>query len=137
MQRRGEPRGLVDGLNGVVVRDQRQFDTRQIRRGRPRTRCFRSADANRVNQQHLHAAIAHRAGELSRRVSVRRHGQRRCTAAERAARGHQIGTGIGDIGQLHPASHFAQHSQRVRRELRIEVQREFDIGAQRIGCRTK
>ena len=97
----------------LVVRHQRQFDAGQVRRGRPHAYGVRPADTHRIDQQDLHAAIAHRTRKVTRRVPMRRHRKRRRAAAERATRRRKIGAGIGDVGELQPSSDVAQHPQRV------------------------
>ena len=62
--------------------------------------------------------------------------QRRRASAERATRRYEIGAGIGDVGQLQPASEVTQHPQRIRLHLAVEMQwldRERHLGVPCIG----
>ena len=136
-QCRGKLRA-TDAASRCLVRHQRQFDAGQIRGGRPHPCCFRSADANRVDQQDLHAAIAHRAREI---VAARADAPTPPAAAHRGRTRDTRSPDRHRDRRYRPASvrrpTFAQHPQRVGRELPIEVQCQLDSRARLSRCRTK
>ena len=73
-------RSQLRDRNDILVRHQRKLDAGQLRGGRPHACGVRPTDTHRIDQQHLHAAIAHRTREIVRRVPMRRHRQRRRAA---------------------------------------------------------
>ena len=82
------------------MHQQSQFNAGQVRSGRPHPHGFRSADAHRVHQHDLHAAVDHRARQIARRMTMHGYGQRRRAQGKGATRFRQFTAGVGNIGKL-------------------------------------
>jgi hypothetical protein len=100
MQSGCQVRRIPGGPRAVVLRQQRQLNTGEVRGGRPHPRGFRPADAHRVHQHDLYTAVDHRARQIVRRMAMGGYRKWRCAKSEDMARVAQVGTRIGDVGEL-------------------------------------
>ncbi len=117
------------------MRDQRQFGAGEISGGSPHARGFRTTNTHRINQHDLHAAVDHRARQISRRMAMRGYRERWRTARKTAARIRKVSTRVCDVGQLQPSAGIPQGVQHIGAQLRIKLQCKFN-GRSQCVCRS-